>query len=46
MFFGYALHDAVETMTALWCRPMSRPVLTVVLAVATGVVAFMRISML
>jgi hypothetical protein len=44
MFFGYALHEAVETMTALWCRPMSKPVLTVVLTVATGVVAFMKVG--
>jgi hypothetical protein len=43
-FFGYALHEAVETMTALWCRPMSKPVLTVVLTVATGVVAFMKVG--
>jgi hypothetical protein len=44
MFFGYALNQAVETMTTLWCKPFSAPVMTVVLAVFTGVVAFIKLT--
>jgi hypothetical protein len=34
MFLSYALKEAVETMSDMWARPFSRPVMTVVMAVA------------
>ncbi len=37
MFFGYALAEAMEMMTAVWARPTSGPVLAIVGLVSVGV---------